>query len=46
MQTQIPTTLYKDNDDLIAQLNGGYIQGDRTNHISHKFFFHTRSSTK
>uniref|UniRef100_A0A1U7WMR6 Uncharacterized protein LOC104229005 n=1 Tax=Nicotiana sylvestris TaxID=4096 RepID=A0A1U7WMR6_NICSY len=34
-----PTTLYEDNVSCIAQLKGGYIKGDRTKHISPKFFF-------
>ena len=33
------TTLYEDNAACIAQLKGGYIKGDRTNHISPKFFY-------
>lgn len=35
----IPTILYEDNAACIAQLRGGYIKGDRTKHISPKFFF-------
>ncbi|XP_069148362.1 secreted RxLR effector protein 161-like [Solanum lycopersicum] len=35
----IPTTMYEDNAACIAQLKGGYIKGDRTKHISPKFFF-------
>ncbi|XP_060216469.1 secreted RxLR effector protein 161-like [Lycium barbarum] len=31
--------LYEDNTACIAQLKGGYIKGDRTKHISPKFFF-------
>ena len=31
--------LYEDNAACIAQLKGGYIKGDRTKHISPKFFF-------
>jgi hypothetical protein len=34
-----PTVLYKDNIACIAQIKGGYIKGDRTKHISPKFFF-------
>jgi len=34
-----PITLYEDNTACIAQLKGGYIKGDRTKHISPKFFF-------
>ena len=34
-----PTVLYEDNAACIAQLKGGYIKGDRTKHISPKFFF-------
>ena len=32
------TSLYEDNTACIAQLKGGYIKGDRTKHISLKFF--------
>ncbi|XP_070017210.1 secreted RxLR effector protein 161-like [Nicotiana sylvestris] len=39
METDNPTTLYEDNVACIAQLKGGYIKGDRTKHISPKFFF-------
>ena len=31
--------MYEDNAACIAQLRGGYIKGDRTKHISLKFFF-------
>ena len=34
-----PTILYEDNTACIAQLKEGYIKGDRTKHISPKFFF-------
>ena len=34
-----PTTLHEDNVACIAQLKGGYIKGDRTKHISPKFFY-------
>ena len=34
-----PTILFEDNSACIAQLKGGYIKGDRTKHISPKFFF-------
>ena len=34
-----PTTLVEDNAACIAQINGGYIKGDRTKHISPKFFY-------
>lgn len=33
-----PTTIYEDNDAGIAQIKAGYIKGDRTKHISPKFF--------
>lgn len=46
LEKNIPTTMYEDNVSCIAQLKGGYIKGDRTKHISPKFFFHTWSSTK
>ncbi|PHU15248.1 DEAD-box ATP-dependent RNA helicase 35B [Capsicum chinense] len=39
LNKDIPTTLYKDNVACITQLKGGYIKGDRTKHISPKFFF-------
>ena len=34
-----PTTLYEDNAACITQIRGGYIKGDRTKHISPKFFY-------
>jgi hypothetical protein len=34
-----PTILYKDNAACITQIRGGYIKGDRTKHISPKFFY-------
>ena len=34
-----PTVLFEDNAACIAQQIGGYIKGDRTKHISPKFFF-------
>ena len=33
-----PTILFEDNATCIAQIKGGYIKGDRTKHISPKFF--------
>ena len=39
VEKNIPTTIYKDSVACIAQLKGGYIKGDRTKHISPKFFF-------
>ncbi|KAL0402608.1 UNVERIFIED_CONTAM: Retrovirus-related Pol polyprotein from transposon TNT 1-94 [Sesamum latifolium] len=33
-----PTIIYKDNTACIAQIKDGYIKGDRTKHISAKFF--------
>ena len=33
------TTLFTDNVACIAQIKGGYIKGDRTKHISPKFFY-------
>ncbi len=39
LKKNVPTTLYEDNAACIAQLKGGYIKGDRTKHISPKFFF-------
>ena len=37
--TSIPTTIYEDNTACIEQIKEGYIKGDRTKHISSKFFF-------
>ncbi|GJW40284.1 secreted RxLR effector protein 161-like protein [Tanacetum coccineum] len=34
-----PTILYEDNAACIAQIKEGYIKGDKTKHISPKFFF-------
>ena len=34
-----PTILFEDNVARIAQIKGGYIKGDRTKHISPKFFY-------
>ena len=34
-----PTILFEDNVACIAQIKGGYIKGDRTKHISSKFFY-------
>ena len=34
-----PTILFEDNAACIAQIKGGYIKGDRTKHISPKFFY-------
>ena len=34
-----PTLLYEDNVACITQIKGGYIKGDRTKHISPKFFY-------
>ncbi|GAV69385.1 hypothetical protein CFOL_v3_12886 [Cephalotus follicularis] len=33
------TVIYEDNAACIIQLRGGYIKGDRTKHISPKFFY-------
>ena len=33
------TVLYEDNAACITQMKGGYIKGDRTKHISPKFFY-------
>jgi hypothetical protein len=33
-----PTVIYEDNTACIAQIKEGYIKGDRTKHISPKFF--------
>ena len=32
-------TLFEDNATCIAQVKGGYIKGDKTKHISPKFFY-------
>ena len=37
--TSIPTKIYEDNVACIAQVKGGFIKGDRTKHISPKFFY-------
>ncbi|CAL9013240.1 unnamed protein product [Prunus brigantina] len=37
--TNTPTILNEDNAACIAQIAGGYIKGDRTKHISPKFFY-------
>ena len=34
-----PTIIYEDNVACIAQIKGGYIKGDRSKHISPKFFY-------
>lgn len=34
-----PTIIYEDNAACVAQVRGGYIKGDRTKHISSKFFY-------
>ena len=34
-----PTIIYKDNTACVAQVRGGYIKGDKTKHISPKFFY-------
>ena len=39
-----PTILFEDNAACIAQIKGGYIKGDRTNHISPKKILYTRAS--
>ena len=33
------TTLFEDNVACIARIKGGYIKGDKTKHISLKFFY-------
>ena len=37
--TNSPTIIYEDNAACVAQVRGGYIKGDRTKHISPKFFY-------
>ena len=34
-----PTLIYEDNVACVAKVRGGYIKGDKTKHISHKFFY-------
>ena len=34
-----PTTLFEENAACITQIKGGYIKGDKTKHISPKFFY-------
>ena len=34
-----PTIIYEDNAAYVAQVRGGYIKGDKTKHISPKFFY-------
>ena len=34
-----PTVIYEDNAACIAQVRGGYIKGNKTKHISPKFFY-------
>ena len=38
-------TLFEDNVACIAQIKGGYIKGNRTKHISPKFFCDTQPDT-
>ena len=33
------TIIYEDNAACVARVNGGYIKGDKTKHISPKFFY-------
>ena len=37
--TSVPTTIYEDSIACIEQIKEGYIKGERTQHISPKFFF-------
>ena len=39
LKKNVPTTMYEYYVACIAQLKRGYIKGDRTKHISPKFFF-------
>ena len=34
-----PIVIYEDNAARIAQVRGGFIKGDKTKHISPKFFY-------
>ncbi|KAL5809036.1 hypothetical protein ACOSQ3_029727 [Xanthoceras sorbifolium] len=36
---EMQTPIFEDNTACIAQIRGGYIKGDRTKHISPKFFY-------
>ena len=40
------TVLHEDNVACIAQIKGGFIKGDRTKHISSKFFYTHELQTK
>lgn len=37
--TDVPTIIHKDKATYIAQIREGYIKGERTKHISPKFFY-------
>ncbi|XP_047249871.1 uncharacterized protein LOC124885675 [Capsicum annuum] len=39
LDIKVPTVIFKDNAACIAQLKIGFINGDRTKHISSKLFF-------
>ena len=39
LSTEMPTSIFEDNAVCIAQVRWGYIKGDRTKHISPKFFY-------
>ena len=39
LSTGMLTPIFEDNAACIAQVRGGYIKGDRTKHISAKFFY-------
>ena len=41
-----PIVLYEDNATCIVQVKGGYIKGDRTNHISPKIFYNHKLQNK
>ena len=41
-----PIILFKDNVGCITQLRGNYIKGDKTKHISPKFFYTQRSNKR
>ena len=34
-----PSIIYEDNAACVAQVGGGYIKGEKTKHISPKFFY-------
>ncbi|XP_047251361.1 secreted RxLR effector protein 161-like [Capsicum annuum] len=43
LDIKVPTVIFEDNATCIAKLKGGFIKGDRTNHISQKYSSRTIS---